>query len=369
MRTLVAGLVLILVGIAATEYARRHPPAEEKKPAAEATPKAPKAAEPPPSSQALLETSSEPPMAPIPADELATLVSSWAVAAPGKDALPVVMSGAFAVRELRAGPGFAVAAVEQDKRRALVRVAKGEPPKVLFARAEPITALALDGERLVWAEGGAVYSASTSGGEVRRLVALTKAQVLSVAVKGELVLAALTPKDADPFAADPNGVVAKVGDGKVTVVASEQVRPKDLLTDGTEAWWVAGYPSGLVRGALDGSFTARIVDRADGPLAFDADGLVYRAPNSHGSEIRHTARAGGSARTLAALDADGLAASDGDVWFTVTGIAPHLYLAKSGAEPGDVLGFKGSVRGLSAAGGTVALAVTDEAGVTSVRLK
>jgi hypothetical protein len=370
MRTLVAGIVLILVGLAATEYSRRNPTPEEKKAAENvAPPKAPKPAEPPPTSQALLELSTDAPPAPIPADELAQEVSGWAVKAPSKDALHGVLAGTFAVRDVRAGPGFAVVAVEKDKRRALVKLTQDAAPQVLFARPAPLTAMALDGERLVWAEGGAVYSASASGGEVKRLVSLAKAQVLSLAVKGDLVLAALTPRDADPFAADPNGVIAKVEDGKVTVVSSDQVRPKDLLTDGGEAWWVAGYPSGLVRGALDGSFTARIVERADGPLAFDADGLVYRAPVGHGSEVRHAAKAGGSMRVVSTLDADALSASDGEVWFTVTGIAPHLYVAKAGAEPQDVMAFKGTVRGLAAAGGTVVLAVQDEAGVTSVRLK
>lgn len=369
MRFLVVGLVLVGLGIAVTEYTRRTATPSSEKPAEVAKKPAPKKVEPPPTSRALLETQPLPDVAAGAGDDASAALAKWTPSAPSKDELAVVLAGPFAVREVRAGPGFAVAAVEKDGQRLLVRLSKADAPKALASRKAAVTALATDGDTVVWAEGGDVFQVPAAGGEVKALASLKKGVVASLAVKGALVLAALTPRDADPFAADPNGAVVKLDGGTVTAVATELVRPKELLTDGNEAWLIAGYPSGLTRAALDGSFSARIVDRADGPLAFDDDGLVFRAPLGGGSELKHTARAGGSMRTVAAIDADFAAAGAGTVTFSSSGISPRLYAVSGGGEPKELLPLKGTVKGLAASGATVVLAVTDDGGTSSLRVK
>jgi hypothetical protein len=380
MRFLVTGLVLVFLGIAVTEYSRRHPEtAGLAEPAMDGG--SPSASRPSTGSgpnrqgrpaHELLAI--EVPDAPVSEsmDEFQALMSLASPTSRPDDARqvlplkPILQAGRFAVRSLQAGDGFAAVVLEQKGERALVRVSLDSPPRVLVVRKRPVSALAVNGERVLWAEGARVYAVD-GGGAAVAVVAFAHAEVVGLAARGDALLVALSPKDQDPFASEPTSAVARVhADGTVTLVADEQVRPHDLLTDGREVYWVAGYPSGLMRAALDGAFSARIVDRADGPLAFDADGLVFRVPHATGSELRHTAKAGGNGRAVSGADADWVAASLDSVVYTTTGIAPRLYSVEGSTQPRELMRVPGTPRGLSASGASLYLAAMAEDGASSV---
>lgn len=371
MRFLVAGLVLIVLGLAATEYTRRHP-SEEKKDGAKAAKKVRNAPTAPPTMTALAET--EKPRADAPAAD--GVLDVQALATTSGEATPgfrPVLRGGVKARELLASPQGAVLALEKGGVTALTVASKDGALRVLTTRATPVASLAVDvkASALVWAEGGQVKSVPLSGGEVKTLVAFSRALVTSVAASGGVVVAALVPADGDPFAADPNGAVVSVDDGDVKLLATEQIRPREVRFDGKdEAFFVAGYPSGLTRAALDGSFTARIAERADGPVALEPDAITYRAPLPNAPELRRGARGGGSVQTVAKVDAEWLAVQGGVVRYASTGIGPRLYEARAGDEAStELAAIQGVAKGLAWSGDATWLVTMDDDGTTTLQVK
>lgn len=368
MRYVIAGLVLIAAGIAFTEYARRNPGSTE---ASGTQKKGPRVPTTPPTMKALIEAQPGEPVAAESTEaaqaEVAALVPETAASEQGFE---VLLRGAFSARELRGGAGgSAVFVYEKGGRQALVRVGPGQAPKVLAVRKDVITAVAADGPTLLWAEGSRAFSMALEGGPITQVVRLDKALITSLAAKGGLVLAALIPRDLDPFSTDPSGAVVRLEGGAATLVAGEQIRPHDVLTDGKDVFFVAGYPSGLVRAALDGSFSSRIAERADGPLALDGEGIVYRYPLTSAPEVRRSALAGGSTRSLAHFDADWLTAAAGVTRFTTVGIGARLYEVSGGGEPAELLTLAGAAKGLTTGGSTLFLATADDRGETLLQAR
>jgi hypothetical protein len=205
---------------------------------------------------------------------------------------------------------------------------------------------------------------------VKTQVAFARALVTSVASHGNVIVATLVPRDGDPFSSDPNGAVVSIDDGEVKLIATEQIRPREALYDGKdEAFFVAGYPSGLTRAALDGSFTARIAERADGPVFLEPDGITYRFPQASAPELKRGSRAGGAVKTLARVDAEWLAVRDGVARYTTTGMLPRLYEARVDQEPVELAAIKGVVKGLAWAGDATWLLAADDEGVTTLQVK
>lgn len=367
MRFLIAGLVLMALGIGFTEYSRRHPSEAEAASAKKSEPKPPPG--PPPTMKALVETQPPGPDTPGPREVFEKTLPGLQRSAVA-DGFTTVLQGAVTMRELHAGAGFAVLVLDEGGGSALVRVSKAEAPRLLAVRAMRVGAVALDGATVFWAEDGKLLSMPADGSAPPSArVELPKASFLSLAARDGLVAAAIGPRDGDPFSTDPTGAVVTVGaDGAVKLVAPDVVRPHDVLLDKEEVFYIGGYPSGLYRAALDGSFSARIGERADGPLALDGDGVVHRVPVSSGSELRRIARAGGSSVSLAHVDAALVAASEGTVYFTASGVGARLYGVKAGEEPKDVLALQSGAQGLAVAGGAVWLVVDEGAG-SAVRVR
>ncbi len=367
MRILIAGLVLIALGIGLSEYQRRHE--EAPAPGAAKKKKNPPVANTPPSTKALIETAA--PAADEPGDTAALTAALASLQSDAKvDGLTTVLSGAFTARDVVTGSTFAVAVVGVGGQSGLVRIAAGEPVKALVARKNAITALAVDGATVWWAEGQRVFSVDAEG-KVAVKTQFATASVLGLAAKNGTVVAALVPKDGDPFSTDPTGALVKLNpDGTAALVVGEQVRPHDVLIEGSDAFFVAGYPSALVRASLDGSFSAQIAERADGPLAFDGEGLVHRFPQTGAPEVRRVARAGGSQVTLARGDVDWLTAAGGVTRYTTVGIGARVYEVKPDEAAKEVVAFKGVAKGLALAGPDhlVLVATTDD-GTTSIRVK
>ncbi len=367
MRILVAGLVLIAIGIGLTEYDRRHAQAPLPEAAKSRKKKTPAAAAPAPGMAAMLKT--VPPEPDAPGDLAAFSRALGALAADAKaDGFTTVLSGAYTVRELKGSSGFAVAVVGAGATSGLVKVTPGAGVAAIAARSSTVTALAIDGQTVWWAEGQRVFSAGADG-VVKAASQFVNASVAGLAAHEGVVIAALVPKDGDPFATDPSGALVKLeSNGSATMVAPEQVRPHDLLLHKSDVFFVAGYPSALVRAALDGSFSAQIAERADGPLAFDGEGIVYRIPQGS-PELKRVAPAGGGEVSLAQGDVDWLAASGGVARYTTVGIGSRLYEVSAGQEPKEALALKGIARGLAVVGEHVVLAATTDEGATVIRVK
>lgn len=365
MRFLVVGLVLIGAGIGVTEYGRRHPgsssaaasvPGAKKKVQAQATP---------PTMKALMETVPAEPDAPGGREAFAAAVQKL-TSAEKSGGFSTLLAGNFTVRELVSGEAFGVAVVGVGAQSGLVRFSAGAQVTVVAARAAAVTAAAINGSTVIWAEGARVYSAGESG-EVKVLVQWANASVASLAASGGSVYAALVPKDGDPFSTDPTGAVVKIGaDGQVSPVVTEQVRPHSLVVHGSDVFFVAGYPSALTRAALDGSFSAQIADRADGPIAYDGEGVVYRFPQT---EVRRVAPAGGGQVTLAHGDIDWLSSAAGVTYFTSVGIGARLYQVTGTAEPVELVALNGVAKGVAMAGQDVAVAVLLDDGNSAIRLR
>lgn len=369
MRFLVAGLVLIAVGIGLTEWNRRHP--SEKKEGKDAAKKVKNAPVAPPTMQGLMATVTPEPDSAGSSEtfttDLTAMLTTSGEAVPG---FAPVLRGVVKARELRATSEGVVLLLEKNGSTALVRWPAGGTPTVLTVRTKSVSTVWVDGNRIVWGEAGMVKRIGLEGGEVKTLIAFERALVTSVAASGDRVVASLVPRDGDPFSAEPNGAVVSIDGSEPKLIAVEQVRPREVLYDGKdEAFFVAGYPSGLTRAALDGSFTARIADRADGPVALEPDGIVYRFPQSSSPELRRGARAGGAVKTLAHVDVEWLAVHDGVVRYTTTGIAPRLYETKVDAEETELAAIKGAVKGVAWAGDKTWLLTVDDAGMTTLQVK
>jgi hypothetical protein len=371
MRFLVAGLVLIVLGIGLTEYTRRHP-SEEKKSGAKGAKKVKNAPSAPPTMQALVETAAPAPDAAAPKDsfDLQALVTSTGDATAG---FTPVLRGTVKARELRATSDGVVLVLEKGGSTALVAVPAGGSPSVLTVRSGNVSAVTFDpkDKLVVWGEGGLVKAVPVGGGEVKTLASFVRALVTSVGAYGSKVVVSLVPKDGDPFSADPNGAVALVDGDDVKLIALEQIRPREVVFDGKDdAFFVAGYPSGLTRAALDGSFTARIAERADGPIALESDGITWRSPQASSPELKRGARSGGAVKTVARVDVEWLAVQGGVARYTTAGIAPRLYEAKVGEDSAaELAAIKGVAKGLAWVGEKTWLLSADEDGVSTLQVK
>jgi len=357
MRLLLIGLVLFAVGVGFKEYERRHPskevPAEEHHDD-EQTPAPAKGSGP----EALLET--------MPAtgvgDEPKLALEAF-TPEKGEGGFDTVLKGEFNCGDLKHGNGFAVFVDRHDKKASLVRVEDGQPPKVLATTSRLIAAVAIDGDTVLWAEGSMILKVPADGstGE-SALVAFRNARVTSLAARDGTTVAVLVPVDADPLSDEPEGAVVRIdAKGNVKLVAGLQVRAHDVATDGKEAVWVSGYPSGLSRATLDGSSSGRIAERADGPVVILPDRVLHRYPQTGSPELRSVGRSGGSMQTIAAVDADWFDADEKAVWYTTAGFGARLYEKVGDAEPKDVMELGGASAGVADFGTGVVVLVQSDA--------
>lgn len=359
MRLLLAGLACLLVGLGLTEYARRHPASADGGPAA-----APSAPPPrPQATTALLALGPAEAMTSAPTAPFAALVAQGQALV---DGFSVAATGPFAARELRGGFDAALFVMDLEGGSAVVRAAPGQPPRVLLAREAPITRLVVDGSTLFFAEGGLIASTSTRGDEGLTVRArFANAVVTGLAASGDTVVAALVPPGTGPASAAPVGAVVRLDASGVTLLAADQVAPRAVVTDGKEAWWLAGQPAALWRGALDGAFSAQLAADVAEPLVLDGDALVHRAVAASGPELRRVGRAGGNLQTLATRNPEWLAAASGLVRFTEGGA---LYEVTPGSEPTLRATFPGAAQGV-ALGGTTLFVLVREGGASHLYAK
>jgi hypothetical protein len=369
MRFFVAGLVLVALSIGASEYTRRHPSEAKKESAAKGAKRVPNPTAPP-SMKALVETTSPANEAPVSPTTFEQRLNEWSTTTTSNmPGFSTILRGKAKARELKGFSDGALIVFENDAEYALVRLSRSEAPKVLAVRRTPIASIAVDegARRVVWSEGGAIWVVPLRGGAIEPLVAFERALVTSVAATGNRMVATLVPKEGDSFSSEPNGAVVAIEGKNVTLIATEQIRPRDVVFDGKQdAFFIAGYPSGLTRAALDGSFTAKIAERADGPIALEPEGVVYRSPLQSAPELRRTARAGGAPSTIARVDAEWLAVHDGIARYTTTGFSPRLYEAAPGNEPVELVAIDGVAKGLAWSGESLWLLTADDTGTFTV---
>jgi len=363
MRFLIAGGVLLLLGLSLAEYTRRNP---QKKDTVSATDgsgdstgdsagdaKGDPRKKWPKAMATLLELDAPGTDSPAaPAAEFTALLGKPTDAALAGYA--PLTGGPFSAHHLSGGFNSALFVMDAQGKSALVRVESGEAPKVLFVRDQPITALDVDGSTAFFASGGVVGATLARGGEPVTVRARFKnATVTSLAASGDTLVLTLMPKDADPKSTDAVGaVVSLTGSGELSLIASEVERPRAAQTDGKDAWWISSAGS-LWRGALDGSFSSMLTDEADEPLALEGDALFFNSPRGSGPELRRIGRAGGNLQTLIAADVGQLTVTSGLVRFTTRGAGAGLLELTSGAEATKVLALPASGRGLAVGGTTV----------------
>lgn len=349
MRFLVAGVVLVLLSIGLSEYSRRHPAGRS-----EATAPVPVSARPP-----LLDT--EPPVdqAVAPSDAMAKLLEAPSGATVESGFAPVV-TGPFSARELKGGFSAVLFVLDEKGRSAIVRAVAGEGAKVVATRTQRISSLEVDGSTVFFAEGGTVLSMSARGEEAPKArVRFKRAVVTSLAPVGDTVFLTVMPAEVDRLSEKPVGAVVKVGsDGEPQLIASEQVRPGNVVADGKDVYWVSGAPSALWRAPADGSFSSRVTEEAEGPLALDTDGVIFRAS---GGELRRVARAGGPVSVLARETPEAFIASSGLVRFITR---RGLFEVVAGSPPSEIAAPPGAPRGVALAGTTLYLLVAKDSGTT-----
>jgi hypothetical protein len=361
MRFLIAGVACLALGISLTEYLRRHPSKADDTATTETTPTGKKRPKLPRAVAELLETEAAGTDAPAASAELGALLSV-PERAPVAGFKPIA-AGAFQARELRGGFGAALFVIDANGQSGLVRATPGEAPRLLFSRPEPIGALSVDGSTVFFSAGGLIGSTHARGAEpVTVRARFKRAVVTSLASAGDTVVATLMPKGLDPLSTDAVGAVVSIDSaGEVTLIAQDQVRPRAAHTDGKDAYWVSGVPSGLWRGALDGAYSSQLSDTAEEPVSLDGDGVYFRAAPGTGPELRRVGRAGGKLATLATADVNQLVASSGLVRFTTAGANPKLFEVTAGAEPTELMGLAGRAQGLALGGTTLfLLTATDD---------
>lgn len=324
----VAGLVCIVLGVLGSEWSRRHPP---EKPAPVVVP--------PPTPLTPEELTSTERLPDLPADadgvtastaELGVLARAAALpedfGVPGATA---VLGASLALRNVTAHANALYFVLEEGKQgtaQTLVRVTTAEPPVALAVHRPQVGAIAAAGTRLYWAEGGALFSVdATKGGAAQGLIRFPRARVTSIGVGGDVLIATLVPKDHDPFSSDPVGAVVSIAlkDGKVTLLAKEQVRPAEGGTDGHVAVWIAGYPADLWSATLPAEAPKRLSTRADGPVLIEDGFITFRHPVVGAPELLRLATGAGE-RVLAKGEIDRVAQSWGDVWFSIAGTVSHV---------------------------------------------
>jgi hypothetical protein len=335
MRFLLAGLVMLGLSVGLAEYDRRHPPASPVTPTADPAARPELAA----GVKALLATTPSAADAPAPAASAQAVQAQLKTTDAKVGAFSTVTEGPFQARELRGGFGAVLFVVDGETGSAIVRAVAGEGAKVVAARSQRITSMQVDGSTVFFAEGGRVLSMSARGDEAPVVrVSFTSARITSLAPVGDTVYVTLMPNGPEP-----EGVVAKVeSNGTVSLIASEQVKPHDVLADGKDVFWLAGATSSLFRAPADGSFTSRVLEGADAPLALDGDALVARV----GDTLSRVSRAGGAPLALAPVRVDALAvssgltryASNGAVYEVTAGAAPTELFKASGTPVGVALG-------------------------------
>lgn len=303
MRFLLAGAALVLSSIGLAEYVRRHPQAHE---ASSAEPEKPVIS---PGVQALLETAPADPDVPGDRQTYAGLLTKGEGAAVGGFA--PVLSGAVSARDLRGGFGAVLFVVDAAGGSAIIRAESGEAPKVVAARTRHINDMQVDGSTVFFSEGGQVLSVSARGDEAPTVrVSFAASLVTSLAAVGDTVYVALRKG-----VADEDCVIARVDSGgQVTLIASGQVRPRELVADGKEVFWVAGSTPSLWRASADASFSSRIAEEVEGPVALDGDGVVLM----HDGALQRVGRAGGKAVVLAKAHVQSVSASSGLVRYLTT---------------------------------------------------
>ncbi len=73
--------------------------------------------------------------------------------------------------------------------------------------------------------------------------------------------------------------------------------------------------------------------------------------------------------TLAKVDADFVAARQGLVAYTTTGLGPRVFTVAGGDAPKEFLAFTGAAKGLAFAGESVLLLMVDELGQVHLKVK
>jgi len=357
MRFLVAGLVLIVLGLTLTEYTRRRAAPDVETKADDGDAPAKKKPKLPAKAASLLEVGPPDATPNAPADAAAALLATLKAGGPAVDGFTPLLAGDFKARQLRAtGFGAAILSVDVGDGSALFRLEPDAPPKLLLARARRITALTLDASALFFAEGGAVYASSSRGDAPQPRVSFTRAVVTSLAASGDDLVATVVPANAVD-SSDAVGAVVRIdAAGELSLLAMEQVKPRGVLTDGKEAFWLA---DGLWRAALDGAFSSRLAEGAQAPLALDGDTLVVGAKG----EVRRLSRAGGKQQALAAVEASALVSSSGLVRFASAETPAKLYQVTAGAEPTALTTLPGPVSAMALDGTTLFLLTTDATGV------
>ena len=325
---LVTGLVCIVLGVAGSEWSRRHP---AEKPAPVVVP--------PPQALTAAELSVTEPLADVPADAEALRVSNAELTGFAKDArLPedfgvprakAVLAGSLFVRTAVPHGNALFVLIEEGKqgvKQTLLRATADELPRALAVHRPGVTAIAADGTRLFWSEGGSVFSTdSTAGGAAKGLVRFPKARITSFGVSQDVLVAALVPKELDPFSSEPVGAIVSVSlqDGRVKVLATKQVRPAEAHVEKNTAMWIAGYPADLWKVDLAQGEPAISSTRADGPLLIDNGSIIFRHTVVGSPELVKLAP-DGSSLVLAKGEIDRATQLGGDVWFSVGGAVSRV---------------------------------------------
>ena len=363
MRSLIAGLVCLIIGIGLTEYQRRHPTVSEAK-TEDGSPKK-KTTRLSSEMEALIALDAPGTEGREVSAELQALL-----AAPGGPELhgfSEVTTGKFNARELHGGFGAALFIIDANGSSAVVRASAGDPATVIASRKGRIDALGVDGSTVFFSSNGALIQTFARGDEAPVVRARFKnATVTSIAAAGDTLIVTLVPKS-DPD--EEGAVVAVQSDGTLVVIAKKQQNPRGAQTDGKDAYWVAGESAGLWRGALDGAFSSQLTEPADVPLALDGDAVYYRAPMGTGTELRKVGRAGGKQATLITAEVGALAVSSGLIRIATTGAGAGLLELTSGTEASKVMDLPGSVRGLAIGGTQLFLLTQNDDGTTVLRSK
>ncbi len=346
MRLIAVGVVLIGLGVFWAEYARRHPMAAESTAAASTT-------------TSLIDTVNAPAHGPIQGERF--VAGAFFSHSEGE----VTLHSGVSIKHVLSGPGGAVLSLESKRQFAMVTFRGSETPVVYVQSDQAITASAIHRSTIYFSEGSSVYRVNVgTPGVVIPVIQFKGATVSGLSASDKVLIATVTPVNADPFATEATSAVVRIDEAnkKASLVAGEQIRPHDIVNDDSEVFWVSGYPAALNRAPIDGSFSARIAERADGPLALRGDEVVFRYPEGTVPEIRSIPRAGGNASTLAQGDAEWLAVSDTGLFYSTAGLKPETYFVPNAGKPQRLSAFEGAVKGMAAAGPKVDIAYADQAG-------
>lgn len=342
MRFVIVGLVLLLSAIGLSEYARRHPAAKVEG----------EAAPPPAARPALLDTETAAEEAPADPAPFSALLQAPEGIAAVTGFSPVVRTPVEA-RALCGGFGAVLFVLDARGGSAIVRAAVGEGARVVAARSHRVGALHLDGSTAFFSEDGTVWSMSARGGEAPAArVRFSRATVTSLHAVGDDVYVTLVPSPAAGANGEAAGAVVKVGsDGVPVLLAADQVRPRAVVADGKDVFWIAGDRPGLWRASTDGSFSSRVLDEVEGPLALDREGVVFRA---EGGRLARTGRAGGTPTVVTEEGAEGFIVSGGLVRFFT---ARALFEVAAGGTPSELIAPPGTPQAVAEAGTSTYLAV------------